>query len=87
MDDKTFTAAFVAEELERLNKRVRHTVMSGEPPSEEAKESLTSDIQETLARLEKTLLEVQRLVGEEMGAEMGDAAVGAPGIEKQRRAN
>lgn len=65
MDDKTFTAAFVAQELERLNQRVKSTVMSGAMPSDSEKESLTMDIQETLARLEKALIQVHSMVDEE----------------------
>ena len=68
MDDKTFTAAFVAQELERLNQRVRSTVMGEHMPSDSEKESLTMDIQDTLARLEKALIQVQVMVDEENAA-------------------
>jgi hypothetical protein len=73
MDDKTFAAAYVAQELERLNQRVKRTVMAGEIPSAEEKEALTVDIQETLARLEKSLMQVQRLVDEEDRGEVKQA--------------
>jgi hypothetical protein len=77
MDDKTFTAAFVAQELERLNQRVKSTVMAGAMPSDAEKDSLTMDIQETLARLEKALIQVQVMVDEESAA----AEDGAPAME------
>ena len=72
MDDKSFTAAFVAQELERLNQRVRSTVMADHVPSEAEKESLTMDIQETLARLEKSLVHMQSMVDEKAVSTNGD---------------
>ena len=55
MDDKTLIAKYAAEETTRINERLKKMVQSQTPPSEEEKNSVISDIEQTLARLERAL--------------------------------
>ncbi len=68
MDDKTFIAAYVAQEAERINQRLKRAVAAETPPSEEEKKALVEDIETTLSRLQRALLQVRL---EESGAATG----------------
>lgn len=65
MDDKTFMAAYVADETVRLKDRLKEMVARGEEPSEEEKEALMNEMQASLSRLQQTLLQIQAIVDEE----------------------
>ncbi len=65
MDDKTFMAAYVADETTRLKDRMKEMVERGEMPSEEEKEALMKDMTESLDRLMRTLGQLQQMADEE----------------------
>lgn len=55
MDDKTFIAEYAANEILRINERLKTMVESKTQPSEEMRESVISDIETTLRRLQSAL--------------------------------
>ncbi len=55
MDDKTFIAEYVANETVRINQRLKEMVESKAPPSNEMRDSVISDIETTLSRLQSAL--------------------------------
>ena len=55
MDDKTFIAKYAAEETVRINERLKKLVESETPPSDEERDAVIKDIEQTLARLESAL--------------------------------
>ncbi len=59
MDDKTFIAAYVAKEAERINERLKTAVTAESPPSEDERQALVADIETTLSRLQRALMQVQ----------------------------
>ena len=65
MDDKTFIASYVAQESQRINERLKKTITSDIPPSDEEKEALVHDIEATLSRLQRALSQIQLEVEEE----------------------
>lgn len=58
MDDKTLIAKFAAEETTRINERLKKMVQSENPPSDEEKNAVISDIEQTLLRLERALSQI-----------------------------
>lgn len=55
MDDKTFIAEYAANEILRINERLKTMVESKTQPSEEMRESVITDIETTLRRLQSAL--------------------------------
>jgi hypothetical protein len=55
MDDKTFIAEYAANEILRINERLKTMVESKEVPSDEIRDSVISDIETTLRRLQSAL--------------------------------
>ena len=55
MDDKTFIAEYAANEILRINERLKTMVESKTVPSDEIRESVISDIETTLRRLQSAL--------------------------------
>lgn len=55
MDDKTFIAAYTAQETQRINERLKKMVSNPTPPTEEEREEIAKDISATLARLQSAL--------------------------------
>lgn len=55
MDDKTLIAQYAANEILRINERLKDMVKSKTPPSEEVRESVISDIETTLSRVQRAL--------------------------------
>lgn len=55
MDDKTFIAKYAADEATRINERLKKMIDSTQPLSDAEKESVLSDIEATLARLQSAL--------------------------------
>lgn len=55
MDDKTFIAEYVANETVRINNRLKEMLASETPPTDETRDSVISDIETTLARLQNAL--------------------------------
>lgn len=51
MDNKTFTAKFVADESERLNQNLKDMIAKGEAPSDAEKDALLADMEATLKKL------------------------------------
>ena len=77
MDDKTFVAAYVASEAQRINEELKKMVLSHEPPSEEQKERVIADIETTLTRLQSALSHIQAELGlEEDAGEEEDFDIG-----------
>ena len=69
MDDKTFIAEYAANETLRINQRLKKLIESKEPPSDELRESVISDIEATLARLQKALSHIMDNVENNNGEE------------------
>lgn len=65
MDDKTFIAAYVAQESQRINERLKTMLQSETPPSEEERDAVISDMEITLSRLQSALTQIEMLVGQE----------------------
>ncbi len=63
MDDKTFIAAYVAKETQRINDELKKMVLSDVPPSDAQKETIISDIETTLSRLKSALSHIQTELG------------------------
>lgn len=63
MDDKTFIAAYVASETQRINEELKKMVLSDAPPSEDEKERVISDIETTLSRLQSALSHIHTEIG------------------------
>jgi hypothetical protein len=55
MDDKTIIAAYAAQEIERINERLRALVQSSEPASKEVSEALIQEINLTMQRLQAAI--------------------------------
>lgn len=55
MDDKTFIAEYAANEILRINERLKTMVEAKTPPSDEVRDSVISDIENTLRRLQSAL--------------------------------
>ncbi|MEK6747324.1 MAG: hypothetical protein AABY33_09890 [Pseudomonadota bacterium] len=55
MDDKTFIAEYAANEILRINERLKTMVESKTVPSDEVRDSVISDIENTLRRLQSAL--------------------------------
>lgn len=68
MDDKTFIAAYAAQETLRINERLKQMVQSETPPSEEERDAVIGDIEQTLQRLQSAL----SMITPEMLAELED---------------
>jgi len=58
MDDKTFIAKYVADESTRVKDRLKAMVESKTPPTEEEKDAVIKDMEETLARLQSALAQI-----------------------------
>lgn len=58
MDDKTFIAEYAANEILRINERLKVMVESKTLPSDEMRDSVISDIETTLRRLQSALLHI-----------------------------
>lgn len=58
MDDKTFIAEYAANEILRINERLKVMVESKTLPSDEMRDSVISDIENTLRRLQSALLHI-----------------------------
>jgi hypothetical protein len=55
MDDKTLIAEYAANEMVRINERLKEMIGSETPPSEEYRQGVISDIEATLSRLQRAL--------------------------------
>ncbi|MEQ1704772.1 MAG: hypothetical protein ABL867_02215 [Rickettsiales bacterium] len=55
MDDKTFIAEYAANEILRINERLKTMVEAKTPPSDEVRDNVISDIETTLRRLQSAL--------------------------------
>ena len=64
MDDKTFIAEYAANEILRINERLKVMVESKETPSEEMRDSVISDIETTLRRLQSALSNITEDIAE-----------------------
>ncbi len=58
MDDKTFVAAYVAKETQRINETLKDMINSPEAPSEETRQAIVQDIETTLERLKSALSQI-----------------------------
>ncbi len=58
MTDKTIIASFAANEILRINERLKNMIESKEPPPEEFRKSVIEDIENTLSRLERALSQI-----------------------------
>ena len=59
IDDKTLIAQYAANEILRINERLKEMVESNIPPSDEVRESVIGDIETTLSRLQRALSQIQ----------------------------
>ena len=59
LDEKILIAAYVVQESDRINQRLKQMVLSSEAPSEEECNSVMTDIEETLSRLQRALSQVE----------------------------
>lgn len=57
MDDKTMIAAYVAQEMQRVNGRMKEMV-EGKMPTEEERAEVMKDMEETLSRLHRALAQI-----------------------------
>ncbi len=55
MDDKTLIAQYAAEEMVRINERLKDMITSEAPPPEEVRQSVIGDIETTLDRIKRAL--------------------------------
>jgi hypothetical protein len=58
MDDKTFIAEYAANEILRINERLKDMIESKTPPTEELRDNVIEDIETTLRRLQSALLHI-----------------------------
>ncbi len=58
MDDKTFIAEYAANEILRINERLKGMIESKTPPTEELRDNVIEDIETTLRRLQNALLHI-----------------------------
>ena len=59
IDDKTLIAEYAANEMVRINQRLKDMITSEEPPSEEFRQEVINDIETTLSRLQRALSHIQ----------------------------
>ena len=59
IDDKTLIAQYAAEEMVRINARLKEMITSEIPPSEEVRQNVISDIETTLSRLQRALSHIE----------------------------
>ncbi len=59
IDDKVLIAEYAANEMVRINQRLKEMITSEEPPSEEVRQSVISDIETTLSRLQRALSHIE----------------------------
>lgn len=55
MDDKILIAQYAANEILRINERLKGMIEAKIPPSDEVRESVIGDIETTLSRLQRAL--------------------------------
>ncbi|MEZ5690249.1 MAG: hypothetical protein R3D71_01115 [Rickettsiales bacterium] len=55
MDDKNFIAEYAANEIIRINERIREMIESENTPSDEFRNEVITDIENTLERLRKAV--------------------------------
>ncbi|MEQ1789101.1 MAG: hypothetical protein ABL857_01525 [Rickettsiales bacterium] len=55
MDDKNIITEYAANEMRRINERLKGMIESKTPPSDEVRESVIADIEITLSRLQRAL--------------------------------
>lgn len=58
IDDKTLIAQYAANEILRINERLKEMVEANTPPSDEIRESVIGDIETTLSRLQRALSQI-----------------------------
>lgn len=58
MDDKTFLAAYVAKEVQRINERIKKLVTGETPPLEAEKDALVKDVEATLTAMQQLLAQI-----------------------------
>jgi ElaB/YqjD/DUF883 family membrane-anchored ribosome-binding protein len=58
MDDETFIASYVAQEMQRISERMKNMVESEAPPSEEERDAVMKDMEETLSRVTRALEQI-----------------------------
>lgn len=59
IDDKTLIAEYAANEMLRINARLKEMINSENPPSEEFRKDVIEDIETTLNRLQRALSHIQ----------------------------
>lgn len=59
MDDKTLIAEYAANEIVRINARLKEMISSEIPPSEEFRKDVIEDIETTLNRLQRALSHIK----------------------------
>ena len=56
MDDAELVTSFLARETQRINQTLKDMYSRPQPPTEEEKNAILSDIEKTLARLQSAVL-------------------------------
>lgn len=69
MYDKTFIAKYAADETTRINERLKRMIQSASPPSQEERDAVVADIEQTLARLQSALSQITPEMIEELEEE------------------
>lgn len=59
IDDKVLIAEYAANEMVRINQRLKEMITSEAPPSEEFRKDVINDIETTLSRLQRALSHIQ----------------------------
>ena len=59
MDDKTLIAEYAANEILRINSRLKEMMTSETPPSDDFRKNVIEDIETTLNRLQRALSHIQ----------------------------
>jgi hypothetical protein len=65
MDDKTFITEFAIGETKRINEALKDMVNAKLPPSEETKNAVLTDIENTLQRLQNLLTHIDTTIRKE----------------------
>ena len=72
MDDTAFVTSFVTQETKRINETLKEMYANGQTPSEEEKNAILADIENTLARLQSAVLHLGNKIAVENIEEMND---------------